>query len=76
MREGNGNPTVTITAGEMGPGWMYFQVAQKSPDTSSVAPWLNKAMCDWLKANPAAVVRAVLPITELGDTVGIHLWHD
>lgn len=37
---------------------------------------LNDAFCRWLKQNPGATVRAVLPIVAGGNTVGIHAFFD
>lgn len=76
MTEGNGTGQLKITADDMGPGWVYFQVAQRSADTVTVGQWLNRAVCDWLKQHPKAKVRSSLPINEMGDTVAIHLWFD
>ncbi len=65
---------VTIDAIELRPGWVLFQPGSRRPKPSEL-PWLlSRAMTDWLLTHPEASVRAALPLTVNGHTVGLHLW--
>lgn len=43
---------------------------------ADIAVIVHNAMMDWLQRHPDVRVRAVLPITQDGQTVMIHLWYD
>lgn len=42
----------------------------------NIAAIINQALLDWLKGHPGVRVRAVLPITQGGQTTAVHLWYD
>ncbi|HJZ89265.1 MAG TPA: hypothetical protein VKE40_00235 [Gemmataceae bacterium] len=42
----------------------------------NIAAIVNRALTDWLKRTPGIRVRAVLPITQDGQTTAVHVWYD
>lgn len=72
---GNGSSKTIIEFLDL-PGYVHIfpQVMSNLPADISLV--MNNALVDWLKRNPDARVRTVLPITQDRQTVMIHLWSD
>jgi hypothetical protein len=75
-KRGNGKPQVTVTAKQMGPGWVYLGIARDVPPIASATPFVNQAFCDWQQDHPTYRVRAATGIVSDGATIGIHVWFD
>lgn len=66
----------TIDRLEMGTGWVCFQPGDHPPPPDQLPGYLNQAFYTWLERNPDFRVRSVLPITQDGQTVLIHVWFE
>jgi hypothetical protein len=43
---------------------------------ANIALIINTAFLDWQKKHPGVRIRTVLPITQDGQTVALHVWYD
>jgi hypothetical protein len=66
---------ITAVAIEMGPGWMFFKVADPKPP-SRIEFFLRRAIEDWLAEHPTFAISKAMAITDHGETLGIHVWYD
>lgn len=66
----------TIDRIELRTGWVCFQAGQSPPPLDQLPAHLNQCMCDWLQRNENFKVISVVPITERGNTVAIHVWFE
>ncbi len=74
---GNGSSMGFTNMIEMGPGWVLFVASQSDPPPAEKLPFaLSQGLEQWLRSQPAIRVRSTLPITQAGDTIGIHVWYD
>jgi len=73
---GNGSSKGFTNMIEMGPGWVLFVASQSDPPPAEELPFaLSQGLEQWLRSQPAIRVRSTLPITQAGDTIGIHVWY-
>ena len=76
MSDGNGSSKVNIDRVQVGEGWVFFEAGKSKPSLDKLPLLLSGAMSEWLRENPANVVRSTLGIVANGVTVGIHVWYD
>ena len=75
---GNGSSMGFTNMIELGPGWVLFVASQSDPAPGREAA-LRPQPRAWSSGSgwqPAIRVRSTLPITQAGDTIGIHVWYD
>jgi hypothetical protein len=71
-----GERQILVHCDELAKGWLYVHAETPPTDPARLPYLLNDAFCRWLKQNPNATVRAVLPIVAGGNTVAIHVFLD
>ena len=67
---------VNIDFNTLGPGWIVVEAGDPTPEIGDMPQLLHRSLVQWLQEHPQITVRAVLPITNAGLTVAIHVWFD
>ena len=80
MQSANGHDDsafrVNIDFNTLGPGWVVVEAGDPTPEFGDMPELLHRSLVPWLQEHPQITVRAVLPITNAGLTVAIHIWFD
>ena len=73
--EGNGENKTRI---DFVDGLNYVLICPHDPGMLpvNIAIIINNAFMDWQKKHPGIRIRTVLPITQDGQTIALHVWYD
>jgi hypothetical protein len=66
-----------VVTDELGADWIAFRADDPAEDRPHWPRQLQAALLGWIERQaPAVRVRCVLPITESGSAVALHVWFD